>query len=373
MIMITSVDKKDIFFKYSEYILTSDKTFRLKTEYLRHVQSYINSTSEYNKKTYKEYINNHLSDRLYDRYQKESILDFLSFMGVGFRKKNIKKEKPLEKLEVISEKNKLQINKYLDWLQTENDYSDNTAKSYIHTIKDFFKYSNEFSLEQSKRYVRSLEELKMKPGTLNLRITGLEKYSEFIGKPIKMKRLKIPRKLQADNIPTEEEYARLLEYLKTKNNQDHYYWIKVLATTGARASEFLQIKWEDILNGEVTLKGKGSKFRRFFFNKNLQNEVRRYVSETERTGHLAMGKFGPITSRGLYINMQEWGRKCGIDKSKMHPHAFRHFFAKMYLKKNKDVVQLAELLGHGSIDTTRIYLQKSYDEQKREFNRSVTW
>lgn len=62
--------------------------------------------------------------------------------------------------------------------------------------------------------------------------------------------------------------------------------------------------------------------------------------------------------------MQEWGRKCGIDKSKMHPHAFRHFFAKMYLKKNKDVVQLAELLGHGSIDTTRIYLQKSYDEQK---------
>lgn len=371
--MIASNAKEDIFFQYSEYILTSGKSFRLKTEFLRHVQSYINSTSEYNKRTYKDFINSHLTDRLYDNHQKEAILDFLTFIGVGFRKKSIKKVKPLEKLETINDKNKIQINKYLDWLQTENDYSDNTAKSYIYTIKDFFKYSNEFSLEQSKRYIRSLEEQKFNPKTLCLRITGLEKYAEYLGKPIKMKRPKIPRKLQTDNIPTEEEYTRLLEYLKTKKNQDHYYWLKVLATTGARASEFLQLQWEDIISGEVTLKGKGSKYRRFFFNKNLQSEVKKYISETGRTGHLAIGRFGPITSRGLYINMQEWGRKCGIDKSKMHPHAFRHFFAKMYLKKNKDVVQLAELLGHGSIDTTRIYLQKSYDEQKREFNRSVTW
>ena len=90
--MITMDDKKDIFFIYSEYILTSSKSFRLKTEYLRNVQSYINSYSEYNKKTYKEFINNHLTDRLYDRYQKEAILDFLAFIGVGFRKKSIKKK-----------------------------------------------------------------------------------------------------------------------------------------------------------------------------------------------------------------------------------------------------------------------------------------
>ena len=373
MTMITSNDKKDIFFRYSEHILLSGKSFRIQSAYLRNVQSYINSTSEYNKKTYREFINNHLTDRLYDKYQKEAVLDFLSFIGVGFRKKVNKQEKPLEKLEVISEKNRIHINKYLDWLQTENDYSDNTSKSYTHTVRDFFKYSNEFSLEQAKRYIRSLEELNMKPRTLNLRITGLEKYSEFLGKPIRMKRLKIPRLLQTENIPTEEEYTRLLDYLKTKKNQDHYYWIKVLATTGARISEFLQLKWEDIISGEVTLKGKGNKYRRFFFSKNLQSEVKKYVSMTGKTGHLANGKYGPITSRGLYINMQKWGLKCGIDKCKMHPHAFRHFFAKMYLKKNNDVVQLADLLGHGSIDTTRIYLQKSYDEQKKEFNRSVTW
>lgn len=371
--MIASENKKELFYKYSEYILTSSKNFRIKTEYLRNVQAYINSTSEYNKKSYREFINNHLTDKLYDKFKKEAILDFLSFIGVGFRKKNIPQIKPLEKLETISEKNRQLINKYLDWLQSENDYSDCTNKSYTFTIKDFFKYSNDFSLEQAKRYIKSLEELKFKPRTINLRITGLEKFSEYIGKPIKMKRPKIHKSLQTENIPTEEEYTRLLEYLKKKTNQDYYYWVKVLATTGARVSEFLQLQWEDIVNGEVTLRGKGNKYRRFFFNKTLQSEVKKYILENKKTGFLANGRTGLITSRGLYTNLQAWGEKCNIDKSKMHPHAFRHFFAKMFLKKNKDVVQLAELLGHGSIDTTRIYLQKSYDEQKRDFNRSVTW
>jgi site-specific recombinase XerD len=71
--------------------------------------------------------------------------------------------------------------------------------------------------------------------------------------------------------------------------------------------------------------------------------------------------------------LQTIGEKCGVAIEKMHPHAFRHFFAKMYLKKTKDVVALSEILGHGSVDITRIYLQKSYDEQKREIDRVVNW
>jgi integrase len=62
-----------------------------------------------------------------------------------------------------------------------------------------------------------------------------------------------------------------------------------------------------------------------------------------------------------------------ISKRGYNPHAFRHFFAKMYLKKTKDVIQLADILGHSSIDTTRIYLQKSYDEQRHDFNHNVNW
>ena len=75
-------------------------------------------------------------------------------------------------------------------------------------------------------------------------------------KPIELNRPKIKRKLDVNNVPTEEEYNRLLEYLKKKNNKDYYFFIKVLGTTGARLSEFQRFTWEDIISGEVTLKGK---------------------------------------------------------------------------------------------------------------------
>jgi len=71
--------------------------------------------------------------------------------------------------------------------------------------------------------------------------------------------------------------------------------------------------------------------------------------------------------------MKEWGKRAGVDSSKMHPHAFRHFFAKMYLANSKDVVHFADILGHHSVDTTRLYLQKTKSEQIKEFNRNVNW
>ena len=122
-----------------------------------------------------------------------------------------------------------------------------------------------------------LEEGKYSPATISLRITAIERFSKWIKKPIELKRPKMKRKLDVSNVPTEDEYNRLLEYLETKSNKDYYFFIKVLGTTGARLSEFLQFTWEDIVAGEVTLRGKGNKYRRFFFQKQLQREVKTYV------------------------------------------------------------------------------------------------
>lgn len=181
-------------------------------------------------------------------------------------------------------------------------------------------------------------------------------------------------KLSTENIPTKKEYEKLLEYLSGQPDKRCYFWVKILAGTGARWSEFVQFTWEDVLNGEVTLKGKGSKYRRFFFNAQLQKEVREFLSEQNYSGIMLVSRWGrPMENRGFVERLHRWGKACGIDKSKMHPHAFRHFFAKMYLSKNKDVVQLADLLGHESLDTTRLYLRKNYEEQKRDFNKNVTW
>lgn len=108
-----------------------------------------------------------------------------------------------------------------------------------------------------------------------------------------------------------------------------------MGTTGARLSEFQQFTWEDIIFGEVTLKGKGNKYRRFFFQKQLQQEAKAYAKEHGKTGLFAVGRFGPLTQRGFSQHLKAWGKHCGIDSNKMHAHAFRHFFAKMFLKKKQ--------------------------------------
>lgn len=368
-------DRLRTFSEYTLYLLDrKGLSFNFKGLYLKHVRDFLENCDSVSRKGYNHYRKTH-AELMIDQSATNAICDLLDFCGVGYKRKKKTEEKlqPLEKLEVITERNKTLINDFLVWLQNDTDYSENTYKVYRDSLKSYFEYTNDFSLDEAKRYIKTLEEKGYTPSTIRLRITTLEKFSEWMKKPIKLKRPKYQRKLHAENIPTVKEYLRLLEYLHSKKDKLPYLQVKTLASTGARISEFLQFQWQDIINGDVTLKGKGNKYRRFFFSKSLQNEVRDYISETGISGPVAVGKFGLITQRGFDEKLKSWGKHAGIDKSKMHAHAFRHFFAKMYLKKTKDVVQLAEILGHHSIDTTRIYLQKSNEEQKRDFNKNVTW
>ena len=367
-------EKKQLFDRYLEWIYSSGKSYGYIGRCIKIVKKYLESEYPVSRIGYRRYMREHASNLIEEPLTKNALCELLNFTGTGYSSKKKQSEiKSLEKLSVISERNQKLMNDFLYYLTQEEDYSPHTLSLYAFSVKKYFEYANEITADNYKRFIRTLEEQGMSPATIRLRITAIERLSEFVKKPIKLKRPKFKRKLDTDNVPTEAEYERLTFYLKSRPNKDYYFYIRILATTGARVSEFFQFKWEDILKGEVTLKGKGNKYRRFFFNKQLQSEVREYVKHFEKNGYVAVSRYGRLTQRGLCQQMKVWGEKCGIDKTKMHPHAFRHFFAKMFLKKNKDVMQLADLLGHGSIDTTRIYLQKSYDEQKKEFNRSVTW
>lgn len=336
---------------------------------------FLENADTLNKRGYKRFIKSFAYELALFPHYRSGIIGLLDYLGVGFKSAPAcKKTEALEKLAVISEKNLRKINEYSSYLMQNYDYSKNSLRTYLDAVKKFFEYANEFNNENCRRFIATMEAEGFKPGTIRLRITSLEKFGEFIRQPVKLKRPKFQRKLDTDNIPTEKEYERLLQYLNTQPDRRWYFYIKTLAATGARISEFLQIRWEDILHGEVLLRGKGNKYRRIFFNKSLQQEVRDFLKEHPYEGLMCINRFGvPYKSRGVSIGLKLIGSKCGIDRQKMHPHAFRHFFAKMYLKKTKDVVQLADLLGHGSIDTTRIYLQKSYAEQKSDVNRNITW
>lgn len=362
--------------KLSEYVKhMSEKKIPLYVVGRRivHVNHFIDNSEEISKKGYSKYKKKYAERIALEAYMKDDICDFMNFVGIGFsRKEKVNDEKPLEKLSSINVKNKDLVNNFAYYLNNEKDYSSNTIYIYINSVRVFFEYSNDFNLENVKRYILTLEEKGFSVRTINLRVTALEIFSQFIKNPITIKRPKIQRNMSVDNIPTEKEYKIICDYLRVKNYR-FYLYIRILATTGVRVSEFLKLKWEDIGNGEVELMSKGKKYRKIFFSNSIRNEVQFYLQKTGDEGFIACGKYGILSQRNLSMQMKTIGRNCGVDGSKMHPHAFRHFFAKMYLKKNNDVVELSNILGHESVDTTRIYLQKSNDEQKRYFNRSVTW
>lgn len=126
--------------------------------------------------------------------------------------------------------------------------------------------------------------------------------------------------------------------------------------------------WEDVVRGQVVLVGKGNKERLLFFPSSLQRDARVFVESCHLRGRIA-----PVTDKSVRQAIRRMAVKAGVPAEKVHPHAFRHFFAKMFLRRSNDITMLADLLGHASLNTTRIYLQKSYDEQQREFNQSVNW
>lgn len=364
--------RKQILIDYISYLYTTSMTYNTIGKYIKYVTDFLDTVEEVNRRGYMNYKQKNADVGARYPIMCEAICDLLFHLKIGYNRRE-KKAKPLERLDAISEKNRRLLNDFIVWLTDNNDYSPHTVDIYHTSLKQYFEYANDVNMENCKRFIRTLEEQSLSPQTICLRITALEKFSKWMKNPIELKRPKIKRKLDANNVPTEEEYNRLLEYLKNKDNKDYYFFIKLLGTTGARLSEFQQLKWEDVATGEVTLRGKGNKYRRFFFQKQLRHEAIAYMKENGKTGLIAVGRYGPLTQRGFSQHLKTWGKHCGIDSKKMHAHAFRHFFAKMFLKKNKDVIQLADLLGHGSVDTTRIYLQKSYDEQKKDFNRNVTW
>lgn len=99
-----------------------------------------------------------------------------------------------------------------------------------------------------------------------------------------------------------------------------------------------------------------------------------YLDSIEDRDVVMMNHKGkPLTSRGVSERLQEFAKKYDIPKEVMHPHSFRHFFAMEFLKRNNNISFLADLLGHGSVNITQIYLRQSQEEQKSAIDKAVDW
>jgi site-specific recombinase XerD len=244
--------------------------------------------------------------------------------------------------------------------------SANTIASYLFGVRAFqekYKTVNQDNFNMWKKQLI----VDFKPKTVNIRLSSVKSYANYKGIFIKFKGVKMPRALSVENVITLDEYNSLCERLLSGKEYKKYWTIRFLGETGARASEFIRLTKNGLKQGYEDMWTKG-KVRRIYFPPELIQESAPYFDSVD--GELLFpSRFGKtMTTRGLGGNLRNMSDAYGIRVEVMHPHSFRHFFAKEFLRKGGDVMLLRDLLGHESIDTTSIYTQLSTQEIVDKFS-----
>lgn len=265
-------------------------------------------------------------------------------------------------------------NEFKTYLSDQN-LSKNTITSYLYAIRQFEAKYDKLSKQNLRDYKVYLIE-HYKPQTVNLRIRAINCYLENIKKEQwKLPSVKVQQKPFLENVISEADYLYFKNCLKQDHEMYWYFVVRFLAATGARVSELVQIKCEHVRIEYLDLYSKGGKLRRIYIPSALQKETLKWMEETKKeSGFLFLNKYGElITARGIAVQLKHFGSKYGLDPSVVYPHSFRHRFAKSFLERYNDIAMLADLMGHASIETTRIYLRKTSTEQQNIINQIIDW
>ena len=251
----------------------------------------------------------------------------------------------------------------------------NTVRSYVAAVRFFMERYSDVTRENLYAYKGFLME-HHKPQTVNLRIQALNRYLDFINKgKYKMRFVKVQHKNFLENVISDADYRFLKRRLKSDGHMLWYFVVWFLTATGARVSELIQIKAEDVSAGYLDIYCKGGKLRRLYIPAQLRAEAIEWLGEVKcESGYIFLNRFGErITSRGIAQRLKLFARKYGINESVVYPHSFRHRFAKNFLERFNDISLLADLMGHESIETTRIYLRRTASEKQAIVDKTVNW
>ena len=263
--------------------------------------------------------------------------------------------------------------KYLE----EKDFTKNTISNYLFTLKQYKKL---FGLKKITK--KNLQDYKIwlienfKPKTVNLRICGINSYLEFTKQDkLKLSSVKVQQKSFLENVISEADYEYFKNSLFNDNNKFWYFVVRFLCATGARISEFVQIKVEHIKKGYFDIYSKGGKIRRIFIPQKLQEEILLWFEENNiETGFVFTDKYNnKLTPRSINYKLKVLAQKYGLNTAVVYPHSFRHRFAKSFLDRYNDIALLADLMGHESLETTRVYLRRTSSEQQFIVNKYIDW
>ena len=249
-----------------------------------------------------------------------------------------------------------------------------TLKKYIRDIRAFRVWLGSRQLCKAK--VMEYKEYLIgsyAPASVNSILSSLNSFFDYNNEyGLKVKTLKIQKQIFAKDEKelTKAEYSRLLTAAKAEGNQKLYLLMQTICATGIRVSELKYVTLEALKSGRSDVNMKG-KLRVIIIPKDLCKMLKKYAYEQRITsGSIFVTKTGrPLDRTNIWKLMKSLCESANVDKGKVFPHNLRHLFARTFYSIEKDIVRLADILGHSSVNTTRIYTMETLNICRNQVQR----
>ncbi len=257
----------------------------------------------------------------------------------------------------------------------ENECAAGTIAKYRHDAQQFCQWAGTrpVSRELANEWKEYLVSAHYAPATINSMLAALNGFFRFLGwEDCRVKFLKIQRKLFRDTARelTHTEYEQLIRAAETQGKHRLALLMEAICATGVRVSEVKYLTVEAARTGcaEISLKGK---IRTILLPNKLCRKLLKYAKKQKiASGEIFLTKSGKgLSRRQIWAEMKRLCAAAGVEPSKVFPHNLRHLFATAFYRACKDIAKLADVLGHSSIETTRIYLVTSGAEHRKQLDR----
>lgn len=267
------------------------------------------------------------------------------------------------------------IEKFKQYL-LEEEKAGATLEKYMRDVTAFFVWlKGGVKLDKMTvlRYKEHLIKSAYAPTSVNSVLSSLNSFFEYNEwRELKVKMLKIQKQIFAERSRelTKAEYERLLSAAKKKKSEKLYYLMQTICSSGIRVSELSAITVEAVKNHRANINCKG-KMRVVILPKDLCKMLITYAKEQKITsGPVFVTRTGkPLDRSTIWKMMKSLCESAEVNREKVFPHNLRHLFARTYYSIQKDIVRLADILGHSSVNTTRIYTMETGEVHRRQIQK----
>lgn len=264
-----------------------------------------------------------------------------------------------------------EMHEYEEYLY-QRELSKRTIQIYLMQVERFWDFlqDRKITKKETMQYKMYMHNKKWKISTINLYIVAVNNYLRYAGYDnCVIKTERVQRRQCPDNVISYTDYQKMLATTQQRGNEKYYCLIRTLALTGIRIGELSGCSVEALREGKFTVCNKG-KIREIYLPPKLVEELIHYCEHKKiDAGPIFLGNRGTAINRvSVYKMLVCLAKEAGVPKERVHPHSFRHLFALTYMKQYSNLFELADILGHSSLETTRIYTASSAEEKRNRMN-----